>query len=503
MLEEMLNYFPDTDERVRSLKYSLDAQLLNPMALGMEGHQRRVAREIQARSFNAPLNIDNRGVYYKCYVPSSVVLGTTADGNAAPPSMISGRLPGLSQYVQLRAYDDSLPVASRLERDTSLQPVAVSDPLLFTMTGTDYPQVLDAEAPIAFPNTISLVLSNLPASAGVVEVILTGMAWPAPVTGNPVGSSETVLIRDEGVAVSGLAYSSLKSVSVRGLAAGAVLQGYLFLAAGNIPDPDRPVVDTEWRGFRFPRYWQLDQALLKDTYTRGRFTGYQIAESYLCDPPVSTIAVEPNTAGMWAASGTSLYYIDRRPAQPSRLSETALMVEPLYGLNVRYDESRPGQARYVRLSPDGYDRAPSTVQYRYLVEIPNTTGDQTWILTPAGALAPYTPYGGWRSGAPVGLSIALSAIGTYLFTLQCTDISGNLTEDVCPYMNAAMLTLAEFDLSTIVPCIQGICFDSLNRMWVWTGAFMVPLLLHYDSFLFDPDQGALYLTDLYDEVQMQ
>ena len=162
MLEEMLNYFPDTDERVRSLRYSLDAQLLNPMALAMEGHQCRVTREVQARSFEATLNIDNRGVYYKCYVPSSVALGTTVDGNAAPPSVIRGRLPGLSQYVQLRAYDDSL------ERDTSLQPVAVSNPLLFTMTGTGYPQTTTA-APVQFPNTVSLVLSNLPDAA---------RAWP-------------------------------------------------------------------------------------------------------------------------------------------------------------------------------------------------------------------------------------------------------------------------------------------------------------------------------------
>lgn len=102
LLEELLNYFPDTDLRVRNLKYSLDAQLLNPVALGMEDHLRRFDREVRSRSFQAPLNIDNRGVYYKCLVPPSFSLGLTADGVLAAPQNVRGRLQGSAQYVQLR-----------------------------------------------------------------------------------------------------------------------------------------------------------------------------------------------------------------------------------------------------------------------------------------------------------------------------------------------------------------------------------------------------------------
>jgi hypothetical protein len=501
MLEEMLNYFPDTDERVRSLKYSLDAQLLNPMALGMEGHQRRVTREVRARSFAAPLNLDNRGVYYKCYVPPSLNLAITPDGRATPPQTVIGQLPGLSEYVTLQPYDDTLPVPTRIEFDSSLGPVPLSSPLIFAADGTDYPQTL-TPGPLAFPNRVSLVLSGLPDAAGAVEVTLRGAPWPSPLLGNPAPTVEVLLMRDEGVAVSQTAYASVDSVTVRGLPSGATLQGYLFLATGIVPDADRPAVDKDWRGFRFPRYWQLDGALLKDTYTRGRFTGFQIAESYLCSSPLTAIAVEPNTAGLWVASGTSLCYMDRRAQQPTGLSNTAITTEPLYGLDVRYDESYPGSVRWVRITPDGYAGAANTVRYRYLITIPGTPLAGTWLLTPEGALAPYTPYGGWRAGTPGGISMPLTATGTYLFTLECSDATNTITSDTCPYLNAAFTPHGAFDLSALVPSIAGLCFDALQRLWVWTGNYLVPLRLHYDAYLFDPSARILYLTDAYDNLYL-
>jgi hypothetical protein len=410
--------------------------------------------------------------------------------------MIQGCLPGLRQYVTLQPYDDRLPVPARAEFDASRAPVAVNDPLLFTLAGNDYPQRV-ASGAIAFPNRISLTLYRLPSTAGAIEVILEGIAWPSPIEDNPAPVRETVRLRDEGVAVSRLAFSSLAAVSVRGLPSGSTLEARQFLASGSIPDFARPVIDTGWREARFTRYWQIEGPLLKDTYTRGRFAGFDVAETYLCSPALGAIGIEPNTSGLWAASGTTLYYMDRRAAQPDKLAKTAMVSEPLFGLDVRYDASYPGPVRFVRLTPDGYAGASGAAQYRYLMTTP--VGAVS-ILTPQGAIVPYTPYGGWRAGAPAELAIPLSATGTYLFTLECADASGAVTRDVCPYLNAAFRPLAAFDLSTVVPTIQGVVFDALDRLWLWTGNHLVPLRLRYDAFLFDPAERALYLTDPYDDV---
>jgi hypothetical protein len=63
--------------------------------------------------------------------------------------------------------------------------------------------------------------------------------------------------------------------------------------------------------------------------------------------PLGAIAVEPNTWGILGAAGTSLIYWDRREPLPGQLSAPAMTTEPLYGLNVKYDISKPGSTRYA------------------------------------------------------------------------------------------------------------------------------------------------------------
>jgi hypothetical protein len=155
------------------------------MALALEDHTRRFARETRGRDFSAPLNIDSRGVYYQCFVPPAFQLGLTPDGVPAAPKSIRGSIPGSGQYVQLRPYDDVLPVASRIELETSLALVPYTTPLLFSIAGTNYPVSITPDAP-QFPNRISLVLTGLGPSDSAVEVTVTGTAWPAPGDGQQI-----------------------------------------------------------------------------------------------------------------------------------------------------------------------------------------------------------------------------------------------------------------------------------------------------------------------------
>lgn len=124
-------------------------------------------------------------MYYQCFVPPEFQLGLSADGVLAPPKAINGRIPGSGQFVALRPYDDILPVASRIELDTTLAPVPYTTPLLFTIAGTNYPVSMTPDSP-QFPNRISLVLAGLGASDSAVEVTLTGTAWPAPGDGQQI-----------------------------------------------------------------------------------------------------------------------------------------------------------------------------------------------------------------------------------------------------------------------------------------------------------------------------
>src|SRR3569833_3380919 len=62
----MTNYFDEKDVRVRRGRYTVDAQLLNAAARGIEMAGLRINREIGAATLHSvPSNIDHGGWYWK------------------------------------------------------------------------------------------------------------------------------------------------------------------------------------------------------------------------------------------------------------------------------------------------------------------------------------------------------------------------------------------------------------------------------------------------------
>src|ERR1035441_10631606 len=82
LTQGLLNYFDETDARVRETANTLDAQLLNTAAVSLEAHQLRVQREVDGRFLaTCPLNLDNLGIYYRVQIPVNFLLSTDANGN--------------------------------------------------------------------------------------------------------------------------------------------------------------------------------------------------------------------------------------------------------------------------------------------------------------------------------------------------------------------------------------------------------------------------------------
>jgi hypothetical protein len=165
-----------------------------------------------------------------------------------------------------------------------------------------------------------------------------------------------------------------------------------------------------------------------------------------------------------------------------------MTTEPLYGLNVKYNISQPGPTRYATLLPVPYGSASTMSTWRYLVMTPD--GNYQALL-PDGTLIAYSGGAGWQEGTlvpPVPVSVALTMIGTYVFV---------------PYPNLATPAGNTYDLSSIVPAIQGIAYDVMGRLWVWTGTNAVAIKPRYDGYILDPNSLAIYLTDTYDSVSFE
>ena len=54
-----------------------------------------------------------------------------------------------------------------------------------------------------------------------------------------------------------------------------------------------------------------------------------------------------------------------------------------------------------------------------------------------------------------------------------------------------------------MPAIQGIAYDVMGRLWVWTGSNAVAIKPRYDGYILDPNSLAIYLTDTYDSVSFE
>jgi len=354
---------------------------------------------------------------------------------------------------------------------------------------------------IPYPNRLTFWLDGLGSSPVVVQIRITGEVYPETVwvsEDNPRG--EEVLITDTGPVSSNLVWQSVSTLTIHGLPSGARLRVYgIPFNLDGVPDYIRPYTRWEWRSQAFPRYWVLNGNLLTEMYVRNRWAGFEYAQSYAMDVIPVDVAVEPNTYGLFTASGTTLYYADRRELLPAGLPDTGISVEPLYALLCGNDTSHPGPIRYLHVSAIPGSGAANLAQYRYLLTDP--TG-RTYALDSNGYLLNYSGGSGWTLGPPATFNTPLALSGSYMITMEMMDQYNTISRDYFPWLNPSFTPLATLDLSPLVPAVKGIAFDSHQRLWVWTGSYAVPIKLHYDAYLLDSPTQTIYLTDFYPQVKI-
>ncbi len=493
LTQELLNYFDETDTRTRECPNTLEAQLLNSAALAFEESDARISREIDGRTLaRVPANLDNRGVWYGVQLPPGLAIADSG------PQTVRGSNDG-TNWTSLKPYDDWLPVPSGVAVDATRAVVPFSSPTLFTLAGDGTPKT--ATAALAIPGVLHFWLEGMAESQDHVSVVVRGHKHPRVFwAGDDVAWTETLDLAEEGYYKTATTWAEIDTVEVNELPAGATLKAALFPFAFDYEnDPSRPYIHPAYRDARFRRYWTIDDLLVKEVFFVSRYGGYETFQCYAPPRPVSGLAVEPNTRGMLLWDSTTLYYADRREPMPDKLDRTVLIKEPLYGIAVSLDPFRSGEVRFVNIAPFAFDGSAQMTQYRYLVETPD--GD-TKILTPEGRVLELSGAVGWRRGAPKGLSFPLIATGTYLFTLECIGAQGEITRDVFPFANADVAPLATLDLTGLIPEVQGVGFDSRQRLWAWTGSFLVPLKFRYDGYVWDADSRTVYLTDAYSKVEV-
>jgi hypothetical protein len=328
-----------------------------------------------------------------------------------------------------------------------------------------------------------------------VSVRITGQRYPMPAWSDAMTTtSELIKLNSLGWAQSKFEWASITQVQILNLPVGVSLSAYTSAFSLPMqPDVNRPYTDPEARDVLFDRYWTSSAGMLIEQFLVSNYAGWRYILSYQI-PTVSFsgLAVEPNTWGMFAASGTTLYYFDRRETLPGSLQISAIIREPYYGLDVFIDETNLTPVKFVVLQPIPYANAPSAGSYRFLVTTPDGV---TYALTPDGLFAEYTRNAGWRAGTPPTISIPLAMTGTYGFYLQAIGPDGVIVQDGVPWPNLAFSPLATLDMSHLVSDIQGLAFDDRNRLWVWTGTQAVPVEFQYNAYMIDQNTQAIYLTD--------
>lgn len=501
-LQTLLNYFDSEDVRMRELPYTLDAQLLNGAAMSLDEAEQRLNREIASRTLaTCPLHLDNRGVYYQIAIPNDFPLSagqTTLDQVTA---VRDGRT------VVLTPFDDRLPVPAGYRQDPDRARIPLADPVLFDQTGSGDPvgqtwtPALFGPFSLATPNRLTFFVEGVGAWPMTLEIFIRGHAYPEPVWADQqTGSSETLVLRTEGHAVSKWIWQDVTAITVRGLPQGTRLRCWQMpVNLPAVPDPDRPFTHPTFRDMTFDRYWQVSEGenLLKELYMLGNLSTLEYVQSYYLHRPVTALALEPHTAGLLTGSGAWLIYGDRREPLPEHLEVTALRAEPLFGLDCYYDIERPGPIRFLRIRPVPYGQAGQLLEWRLVLTDP--AGNHTVIL-PQGVLGVYSGGSGWQTGTPAPVSLPLMQAGTYVITMECMAADGTLSADSFPYPNLAGPQGAAYDLSTLVPNIAGLAYDALEQLWIWDGAFLVPVVPFYDGYLLDAAARNLYVTQQYDSV---
>jgi len=491
--QRLRNYFDHLDPRSRELPYTLDGQLLNAAAMSVEASENRMQREIDAQSLGTcPANLDNGGIYYRTPVPLSLPITTSG------PSKVEGSRAGV--YKVLQPFDDTLPVPSAAVLDSSRSSVPCDSPVLLTVTGTDLPQDSGA-INLPIPNRLYFWVTNLGNSASTISVMLRGQTYPCDYwAADLLPQSETVPISDNGLFVTQKTWQSVEDIQVIGLPSSATLQVLLFpFGCPYQADPLRPVSLAAYRDILFDRYWNVNGQLLEEVYAINRWSGFEVVHNYQLPVPMDGVAVEPNTYGLFGYSGTKVYYADRREPLPDNLSRAVITQEPLYSLSVSYDQTHVGRIRAVTIHGIPHESAAQLRQCRLRVEAPNGV---SYAVTASGALSSLDGPSGWLGGPLPNLSLALPWTGTYVFTLECSDVNNLITQDVQVYLNSVLTPLATLEFNRLVPAVKGLGFDARQRVWVWTGSFLVPMRFSYDAFIYDASSRSVYTTELYDSVRL-
>lgn len=512
LTQQLQNYFDINDSRVRNAQNSLDAQLLNAAATCMEEHNLRFQRELNARYISTcPLNIDNRGVYYKLQLPPGFVLPTDADGNSLPPQTVIGTKNQVQTTLTL--FSDLLPTPNSIEKDPDRNSVSLSSPLMATITADA--STPSFSAPLAIPNRLTFWLQDLGTNISTVTIIIEGEPYPRSLwPGQQTVKSECITVNSEGTFRSKIVWYSVSRIRVYGLPKKAHLGVYsLEMNLPFVADPSRPFTHPSDRDSLYSRFWSISDGALDEVYYENPDLGFVSGEtplisSYLTNGSLNSICLEPNTYGMFAVqeasapgSSPTLFYADRREPMPGSLDQAALTAVPAYGLQVDFSKD---PIRQVTLTPQPYSETPGVANHRFLVQLPSgqvliyyyDTNAAAWVLRSYSSSF-------WVAGAPPAtVNFALGAPGTYVFSLETRDGSGTVLRDAYPFQHLAFTPQQSFPLVDLAHAL-GIGFDYKQQLWIWDGFFLHPYRTRYEGYIFDPDGRALYLTDNFDEVQVQ
>lgn len=110
-----------------------------------------------------------------------------------------------------------------------------------------------------------------------------------------------------------------------------------------------------------------------------------------------------------------------------------------------------------------YARADQLTHFRYLIEFP---GGAQMTVARDGQLAPFNASVGWRRGVPYSFSVPLQDPGSYLFVIETMDQQNHITREAVAYCSQELAPRAVLELSDLAPQVQGVAFDSRQRLWI-------------------------------------